>query len=171
MRRPLAHGKALAERRRAGERVGLLVVSLHDWKAGTWFVGRQEVSRVVLPADLAVCDADWSVCLALDVVVCGSATDAVFYDAVRAVVAAGAVSCWGDFDSGICRLDVLPAGSAVAVSDPLPAAKLGAALRHYRTTALALRLGGYKSRAFDAVRAALFGGLLGELQNSLVGAE
>jgi len=171
MRRPLAHGKAVAERRRAGERVGLLVVSLHDWQGGTWFDGRPEVSRVVLPADLAVNDADWSVCLALDVVVCGSAAEGMFYDAVRAVVAAGAVSCWGDFDAGICRLEVLPAGSVVAVSDPLPHAKLGATLRDYRTTALALHLGGYKSRAFDAVRTALFGGLLADLQNSLVGAE
>lgn len=171
MKRALAHAKAVAERRRAGERVGLLVVSLHDWQGGLWFDGRPEVCRVVLPADLAVDDADWSVCLALDVVVCGSAPDAVFADAVRSVIRSGAVSCWGDFADGFSLLSLTPAGAVVAMDDPVPVSKLGAALRSYRSAALALRLGGYGSRVFDAARTAMFGPLLADLKSSLCGAD
>lgn len=169
MKRALAYAKAVADRRRAGERVGLLVVALHDWQAGTWF-DRPEVCRVVLPDDVAVDAADWSICLALDVVVCGSAPDAVFFDAVRAVIAAGAVSVWGDFADGICPLGCTPAGSVVAMQPGVPAGKLGAAVRDWRASALALRVGGYGSRVFDAARDAMFGPLLSDMRGALHGA-
>ncbi len=167
MRRALAYAKAVADRRRAGERIGLLVVSVHGWDAGKWFEGSPEVCRVLLPADTAVESADWSVCLALDVLVCGDADDAVFCAVVRAILAAGAVSCWGEFSDGVHRVAVLGTGKVVAVEGPVPVHKLGAALRLFRPAALALRIGGYGSRAFDAVRAAMFGPLLAELNASL----
>jgi len=163
----MGYAKAVAERRRAGERVGLLVVAVHDWSAGSWFEGRPEVCRVVLPDDLAVEAADWSVCLALDVVVCGSAGDAVFNAAVRAVLAAGAVSCWGEYSDGLHRLAAVGRRGVVAVDGPFPPAKLGAVLQAYRPTALALGIGGYGSRVFEATRAAMFGPLLAELHDSL----
>lgn len=170
MRRAMAYAKALAERRRAGERVGLLVVAVHDWSAGLWFDAQPAVGRVVLPDDLAVEAADWSVCLALDVVVCGSADAAVFNAVVRAALAAGAVSCWGEFGDGLHRLAAVGRRGVVAVDGPFPPAKLGAVLQAYRPAALALGIGGYGSRVFEATRAAMFGPLLAELRDSLAGA-
>lgn len=167
MRRALAYAKAVADHRRAGERVGLLVVSVHDWNSGKPFVPSPEVCRVLLPAYMAVEAADWSVCLALDVLVCGDADDAVFCSVVRAVLAAGAVSCWGEFSDGVHRLATVGTGKVVAVDGPVQLNEFGAALRLFRTAALALRIGGYRSRAFDAVRAAMFGPLLAELSDSL----
>lgn len=167
MRRSLAFAKKLAEHRRSGGRVGLLVISLHDWKAGQWFENSPEVFRVVLPDDLPVDAADWSVCLALDVLLCGSADDVAFSAAVRFVLAAGAVSVWGDYADGVHRLEALSTGSVVAVDGPYPVAKLGAVLRSFRSAALALRLGGYGSRVFDSVRDAMFGALLAELRGAL----
>jgi hypothetical protein len=85
MTRPLAYGKELAARRRNGERIGLLVVSVHDWEAGKWFEGRSEVARLVLPEDVPVGEADWSLCHGLDVVICGGASDVDFYAAASVV--------------------------------------------------------------------------------------
>lgn len=167
----MAYAKAVAERRRNGERVGLLVVAVHDWNAGKWFEASPEVCRVMLPADLAVDEADWSVCLALDVVLTGAANDEVFFSAVRSAIAAGAVSCWGEFADGVHRLAVIGRQTVVAVEGPFPINKLGAALRAFRSDALALRIGGYGSRVFDAVRTATFGPLLAELSTALSGAE
>ena len=56
MRRPLAYAKDLAARRRNNERVGLVVVAVHDWEAGKWFEGRPEVARLVVPDDLLLAD-------------------------------------------------------------------------------------------------------------------
>jgi hypothetical protein len=69
--RPLAYAKQVSARIASGERVGLLVVSLHCWSSGDWFMHRDDVARVVLPSDLPVERADWSIALARDVVVCG----------------------------------------------------------------------------------------------------
>jgi|GEM_PF-6859126 hypothetical protein len=152
--RPLAHGKALAARIAAGERVGLLVVALHDWDAGRWFDGRPEVARVVLPADLPVEGASWACCLALDCVVCGSADEATFYAACAAIADHGAASVWGEFSDGFRRLD--RAGRCwYADEGPLPANKLGAALRDYRTAATMTGQGFYRSRIFDGIRDAM----------------
>ena len=167
MKRALAYAKAVAERRRNGERVGLLVVSLHGWKDGLWFDGRPDVCRVMLPNDLAVADADWSVCLALDVLVCGSASDEVFNDAVRAIVASGAVSVWGEYADGVHRLSLIGRGKVVAEDGPWPVQKLGAVLKAWRFAAMALRFGGYGSRVFDTAREALVGPFLAELQAGL----
>mgnify|MGYP001362128851 CR=1 FL=1 len=59
--RPLAYGNDVMERRARGERVGLLVVAVHDWDAGQWYAGRPEVCRVVLPSDLPIEAADWTI--------------------------------------------------------------------------------------------------------------
>lgn len=170
-RKHLAFSRDVIARRKDGVRIGLLVVSLHDWKGGSWLDGRPEVCRVVLPADLAVLNADWSVCLALDVLICGSAPDDVFYDSVRSVIRAGAVSCWGEFSEGVALLSELPSGAVVAVNDPVPANRLGAALRSYRTGALALGVGGYRSRVFDPAWTAMFSPLIAEIQSAMTGVD
>ncbi len=154
MRRPLAHGKALLARRAAGERVGLLVVAVRDWSAGTWFESRPEVARVVLPDDVPVGAADWSPCLALDCVVCGGCPDEVFYAVCDALQAHGAASVWGEFADGICLIERI-GRRWVAVEAPLPVASLAPALRRWRQVATGLGLGFYRSRIFDGARQAL----------------
>lgn len=167
MKRAMAYGKAVAERRRSGERIGLLVVSLHGWDDGKWFESSPEVCRVMLPADLAVDDADWSICLALDVLLCGTAPDDLFREAALACMRHGAVSCWGEFADGIHRLASTPMGAVVSVDGPFPIRKLGSVLNAFRPVAIALGLGGYGSKMFDAVHAAMFGDLVVELQAAL----
>lgn len=160
MLRALPYATALAERRRAGERVGLLVVSVNDWEAGKWFEAKPEVGRVVLPADVAVDAADWSICLALDCVVCGAGVDGTFYAVCDALKRCGAASVWGEFDDGISLIE--PVGRRlVAVDGPYPVNKLGAALRRHRETAMMLGLGFYGSRVFNAARLALIDNVAG----------
>ena len=165
MRKALAYGKDLAARRRNNERVGLLVVALHDWDAGKWFEGRPEVARVLLPDDVLVADADWSVCLALDVLVCGEVPDALFYAACAALEKAGAASVWGDFSTGVCLIERV-GQRFVAVDGPYPVEKLGAALRQHRSAAILLRLGMYASRVYDGARQAMLAPFLAALVES-----
>jgi hypothetical protein len=165
MRKVLAYSKDLAARRRNSERVGLLVVALHDWDAGKWFEGRPEVARVLLPDDVPVADADWSVCLALDVLLCGSAPDDVFYAACSALERAGAASIWGDFSTGVSLVERC-GKTWVAVDGPFSIEKLGAALRQHRSAAILLRLGVYSSRLYDGARQAMLAPFLGALVES-----
>lgn len=154
MAKPLAYSKALIERRTAGERVGLLVVSVHGWESGKWFDSRPEVCRVVLPADLAVEAADWSPALALDCIVTGPADDDLFYQVCAALQRAGAASVWGDFSDGIWLLEP---GIKLwhAVDGPYSLKQLGGALRLHREVMMMLRRGFYGSRVFDAARQAV----------------
>lgn len=154
MLKALAYGKALVERRKAGQRVGLLVISLYDWEAGKWFECRPEVARLVLPQDAGVDAVDWSACLALDCVVCGAAVDGTFYEACSALKRAGAASVWGEFDDGIYLLET--AGKRWCCTEgPFSVNLLGAALRRHREASMMLRLGFYGSRVFDTARMAL----------------
>jgi hypothetical protein len=153
MRKSLAYSRALTERRSRRERIGLVVVSLHDWEAGKWFEGRAEVARLVLPADVPVDAADWSVCLACDVLLCGSAPDAVFYGACDALEKFGAASLWGDFENGIYRIERC-GKSWISDDGPFAVAKLGGAMREFRVRAMCFRIGMYGSRMFDSAREA-----------------
>lgn len=160
-RRLLAYGKDVAERRRSGQRIGLLVVVLHDWDAGLWFDGKPEVARVVLPADLAVADADWSLVMALDVLVCGSAKDDVFYAACDALEQAGAASIWGYVNNGFWLLkraykQWLPMPRIDSYKEqPVPINELSAYLKKFREISIMLRHDFYASRIFDDARRAL----------------
>jgi hypothetical protein len=158
--KPLAYGKALLEKRQAGQRVGLLVISVHDWEAGKWFEDRTEVARLVLPADVPVDAADWSICLALDCIVTGAVVDGIFFEACAALKRCGAASVWGDFSEGICLLE--PVGQRmVAVEGPYPLYRMGAVLRQHRETMMMLKLGLYGSRVFNAARLALIDNVAG----------
>ena len=151
--RPLAYARGLLARRRNNERVGLVVVSVHDWEAGKWFAGRPEVARLVVPDDLPLAEADWSVALALDVLVCGECPEPAFYAVCDALALAGAASVWGEFADGVWLLE--RAGRAwVAVEGPYAVVKFGAALRLNRLAMLVMRRGMYGSRVFDAARQA-----------------
>lgn len=160
MLKPLAYSKALLEKRKAGQRVGLLVVSLHDWASGQWFAERPEVARLVLPADVPVDAADWSICLALDCVVTGAASDETFFAACAALQRFGAASVWGEFEDGFWFLE--PVGRRMlAVDGPYPLARMGAVLRQHRETMMWLQLGFYGSRVFNAARLALIDNVAG----------
>ena len=152
--KPLAYSKPLAEKRAAGERVGLLVISLHDWDAGRWFECRPEVFRLVLPSDLPADTANFSICLACDVLLCGRAPSEQFYSVCNAVEAAGAASIWGEFDDGFWLLERAHK-VWLAMEGPYVPEKLGAALRLHRNCMLMLRRGFYASRVFDDARQAL----------------
>lgn len=167
MTRPLAYGKDLIALRRRGDRVGLLVVAVHDWEAGMQFAGRSEVARVVLPEDVPVAEADWSVAMALDVLVCGdSAPEVVFYDTCSALRKAGAASLWGGFEEGILLLDQLAGRSWVTgfghpYGGPYDGPRFSAALRGYRSLMMMLRDGFYGSRIFDGARQAILQSIRG----------
>lgn len=154
MAKALAYAKALTDRRTSGARVGLLVVAIHDWEAGKWFEARPEVCRVLLTNDLAVDAADWSIALALDVIVCGTADDALFYSVCDALRRCGAASIWGEFSDGVWLLE--PVGKRwLAVEGPYDLGRLGAALRSHREVMMMLRKGFYGSRVFDGARTAI----------------
>ena len=148
--RPLAHGRALEARRAAGERVGLVVIAVHDWKDGLWYDGRPEVARVVLPADLQVQEASWAPFMALECAVTGG-DEATFYAVCAALETHGAASIWGAFADGFHRLE-RGVNLWNAVDGPYPPEKLGAAVRNYRALATVLSHGFYRSRIFDSVR-------------------
>jgi hypothetical protein len=154
MTRPLAYGKELAARRRNGERIGLLVVSVHDWEAGKWFEGRSEVARLVLPEDVPVGEADWSLCHGLDVVICGGASDVDFYAAASAAFHAAPASLWGYFSDGVWLME--PSVRRWYASEgPYDPRKFGAVLRMYRTTMMMMRRGFYGRALFDEARRAV----------------
>lgn len=160
MLKPLAYSKSLIDKRQAGQRVGLLVVSVHDWASGKWFDDRAEVARVVLPPDVAVDAADWSVCLALDCIVTGAAVDGTFLEAGAALQRCGAASVWGEFADGFWLLE--PVGRRMAaVEGPYPLNRMGAVLRQHREAMMMLRLGFYGSRVFNAARLALVDNVAG----------
>lgn len=151
MRRPLAYAKDLAARRRNNERVALVVVSVHDWAAGKWFDGQPAVARLVVPDDLPLADADFSVALALDVLVCGMCQEPDFYAVCDALAEAGAASIWGEFDDGIWLVERV-ARTWVAVDGPYAVPKMSAVLRFNRLAMLIMRRGLYGSKFFDAAR-------------------
>lgn len=158
--RSLAYAKQVEARIAAGERIGLLIVSLHCWRSGDWFEGRDDVCRVVLPADLDVDRADWSIALARDVVVCGPVADGLADAALDALARSGAASLWLDTSAGIQRVEK-HGGAWCGMCAPLPAKKLGAALRAHRHDAILFREGFYASRIYAAAREALIDSMAG----------
>jgi len=161
------YSKALRDRRLAGERIGLLVVSVHDWKAGEDFDALPNVARLVVPPDGLPHEFDWSCAVALDCLVCGNGAAPVFYAAALMLMAARAASVWGLFDDGVWLLEP---GSPqwyrhglVATEGPIQQEKLAAVLRNYRERALLTRAGVYGTPMFDVARVALFDRIFGPL--------
>lgn len=155
--RPLAYHHPVMERRAAGERIGLLLVSIDDWHGGEYFVERPNVARVAALEDHDLATVDWSVVAGLDCLVCGDADQARFDLAVLMCLRAGAASVWGEFDSGMVRVEFWrhAAPYYVPASRPVPADRFGSALAAFRDTALLLEDGFYGLTAFAPMRAAL----------------
>lgn len=157
-RPPLPYSKALLARRKAGERIGLLVVALHDWEAGENIASREHTARVVVPDDKLPHDLDWSACVALDCLLCGPCPEPVFYAAATMLYAAGAASIWGEFEDGIWRLEHwarMPFGF-YAEGGPVTHARLGWALSLYRDWALMARCGAYGTAIYAQARLETF---------------
>lgn len=156
-----AFARDVMARRQAGERIGLLVVSVHSWRAGKWFEARPDVARVVVPPDQPAGLLRFDCALQLDVVLCGDCPDDVLYDAADSLLLYRPASIWAEFDGGFCRLDRLRSGW-IADGDAVPLSGLAAAVRAYRMYALAREIGPYADRAFDPARQAFIAGILGE---------
>lgn len=154
-----AYAKAVIGRRKLGERIGLLVVSLHDWSAGQDLAARPNVARVVVAEDTLPHELDWSFCVALDCLVVGDCEDAVFWAAVTMIYAAGAASIWGDFGGSIFRLERWLSKSTplgfYAEEGPVPVERLGRAVAANREYGLMCRRGVYGTPMFDAARVQL----------------
>ena len=155
MRAP-AYAKNLIARRQRGERIGLLVVGVHDWSAGEELVAQAGVARVVVPADTLPHALDWSCAVALDCLVLGECAEPVFWATVTMLYAAGAASIWGEFDSGIWRLEryvskATPQGF-YCTGEPVQAGALGQALKINREVSLMTRHGVYGTAPYAAAR-------------------
>jgi hypothetical protein len=165
--KPPAFGKALIGRRKLGERIGLLVVAVHDWDAGKELASRSGTARVVVDVDQLPHELDWSCAVALDCLIVGGCAEAVFYATATMLFAAGAASIWGEFEDGIWRLERWPypgCPSGFLVEDgPVPAARFGTKLAAYRSWALLTRAGVYGTRVFDAARDAEYAKAFGPL--------
>lgn len=163
--RPPAFGKQLIQRRKLGERIGLVVIAVHDWDAGLDLAARSGTARLVVDIADMPHELDWSSVVALDCLVLGECDPSVFYAAATMVFAAGAASLWGDFQDGIWRLDrstsrYAPTGF-VAVDGPVVPARLGSALAHHRTWSLMASSGAYGAPVFDAAREAAYAQVFG----------
>lgn len=165
-KKPLAYSKALVSRRKLGERIGLLVVGLHDWHAGVDLEARSGTARIVLPEDSLPHEMDWAPAVALDCLVVGECQEAVFYAAVTMLHAAGAASLWGSFADGAWRLEryvskATPQGF-YATDGPVPAGKIGQALKMHRDHSLMTRRGLYGTPPYAQARLAVFRNVFGD---------
>jgi len=157
-----AFARDVIARRQAGERIGLLVVSVHSWRAGKWFEARPEVARVVVPPDQPASLLRFDCALHLDVVLCGDCSDDVLYAAADSLLLYRPGSIWAEFDDGFYLLERTGSRWLIDSSNPVPLSGLAAAVRAYRMYALAQQIGPYSATAFDPARQAFIAGILGD---------
>lgn len=102
-----AFGRELVGRRKLGDRIGLLIVGVHDWSFGDEIISRDGVARVVVPEDMLPHEIDWSVAAGLDCLIGGieeKTDERVLYAAAGELRAAGAASVWATFGDEVWRL-------------------------------------------------------------------
>lgn len=165
MPRAPAYARAVMARRAAGERIGLLIVAVSDWKACEELALRDNTARVVVPDDRYPHELDWSFAVGLDCLICGNCTEPVFFAVATMLHAAGAASLWCDFDDGIARIEYFPSKLIPVqfVSDPhrsgIPLSGFGKVLASFRHSAVLWREGFYASPAFDGQRQSEWAGI------------
>ena len=160
--RSAPYSRELMERRRAGERIGLVVVAL-DWKAGLDLAQKPNVARVVAPDGFDVRQASWAAVSSLDVALVGGVDESRFYDAAAAIWRSGVASLWGEFCDGFYRMSPgRCSGRWVAEDGPVESVKLGAALRRFRELSLLCASGVYGAASFAAARRAMFDLVFGD---------
>jgi hypothetical protein len=151
-----AYATALIKRRTEGGRIGLLLVSVDDWKGGWYFEDKPNVARICAPEDFDIAAGDWGCVAGLDVLVCGCGPDERFNAAVLACLQAGAASVWGEFHSGIMRLEFWRWSAPYFIANEcVPPEQFAARLASFRETAMLLQDGFYGHAAFQPARAAL----------------
>lgn len=168
----VAYGKEIIGRRSLGERIGLLVVSLHDWGAGLELCSKPGVARVVVAKDRLPHELDFSCVVGLDCLLVGDCDERVFYAAATMLYAAGAASIWGEYPDGIwplerCNSKAFP-GGFYAEGEPVPLKRLARALSLHRDWALLTGSGVYGTRAFALARLAAFRQAFGHLAEKAV---
>lgn len=159
-RKPVAYGKEIIGRRKLGERIGLLVVGLHDWNAGLALCSKPGVARVIVAEDDLPHELDFSCAVGLDCLIVGDCDERVFYAAATMLYAAGAASIWGEYPDGAWRLErwsskCCPEGF-YAADGPFSAGRLARALSLHRDWALMTAEGVYGTAAFAPARLAVF---------------
>jgi len=165
-RQPPLGGRPLIGRRKAGERIGLLIVAVHDDAAGHALAQRSGTARVQVRVDMLPHELDWSCAVALDCLVLGECAEPVFWATVTMLYAAGAASIWGEFDSGIWRLEryvskATPQGF-YCTGEPVNSGALGHALKINREVSLMTRHGVYGTAPYAAARLAVFRNIFGD---------
>ena len=160
-----AWAKPVMEKRAAGARIGLLLVSVDGWDGGWYLKEREHVERVCTLPDFDIATGDWSVVAGLDVLVCGDAEQDRFDLAVLACLRASAASVWVECAAGMVRVEFWrwSAPYFVAAADPVPTGRFGTALAAFRETALLLGDGFYADPAFQPARTALLDRLMGNV--------
>lgn len=163
---PPAGGRPLLGRRKAGERIGLLIVAVHDDAAGRELALRSGTARIQVMIDTLPHELDWSCSVALDCLVLGECAEPVFYATVTMLHAAGAASIWGVFADGVWRLErylskATPQGF-YATDGPVEPAKLAQAIKIHREYALMTRRGLYGTAPYAPARLAAFRNIFGD---------
>lgn len=167
MRRAPAYAREVSARRQAGERVGLLVVSVHDWQAGRWFDGRPEVARVVIAEDQPLHSVRFDCAHALDVLLCGAGSAADFNKAADALAKAEPASVWAEYEDGVHRMERTSCGW-LAVEGPLPVQWLARAIQTHRAWCLMRGEGIYGRPVFAAARLAAYAQVFGDDARSVM---
>jgi hypothetical protein len=165
LRQP-AFANQLREKREAGERVGLAVVSVHHWDCGDFFVERGDVFRVVVPPDMAPAGVDYSILQGLDVLICGTSWPPM-YMACRGAMSANAASVWAELADGICRVEHTSwcrAGELIEASGRYPKQVYGSVLRAYRNMMILSGDGIYGTEPFALLRSRMLERLFGSSQ-------
>jgi hypothetical protein len=163
---PPAGGRPLIGRRKAGERIGLLIVAVHDDTAGRELALRSGTARVQVMIDTLPHELDWSCAVALDCLVMGECAEPVFYAAVTMLHAAAAASIWGVFADGVWRLErylskATPQGF-YAADGPVEPSGLAYAMKMHREHALMTRRGIYGTPHYAQARLAAFRNVFGD---------
>jgi len=162
-----AYARDVVARRHSGERIGLLVVAVHDWQAGKWFEGRPEVARVVVPDDLPLHTARFDCAHALDVLICGAGSAKDFDIVADALTKAEPASVWAEYEDGIWRLEKVGRIGWSAIEGPFPVQWLARAIQSHRTWGLLRGEGIYGRPVFAAARLAAHAALFGDQAQAL----
>lgn len=155
--KPPAYARDVQAQLAAGQRIGLLVVAVHDWDAGKDLADKPNVARIVLPPDLPPEGADLSILQGLDVLVCGVDSPA-FWMTVRGAFAWRAATVWIDDADDVLRLTDYPTLTTLQRS---PRNRLAAALTAHREMALLSREWPYDQPVFEPARQSLMRRLFG----------
>ena len=159
----LAYARDVLAMRDRGERIGLLVLAVHDWSAGKWLAGKPNVARVVVPEDTPPEGCDLSLVFGLDVLVCG--VDSPAFDmAVRGALAYRAASVWIETRDGFQRVEVMPASRVIVGYEVVTPGSFAQVLASRRDLMLAMGDWPFDQPAYASLRATVLARVLGQAQ-------